>query len=154
MEGCARLILFLPLPRSANKKESVAGPLRTFNIFLTALCPPFSGHPRFVFPSRTLSSEPRGRRGGGRHSRDQDFRPIICARFGNMPTVNVLWCATPRKLLRGRLRTDNTPSSPTSLGKQKRNRRRSPSGLLKCCRTWRRALVVLCEAPRVRLRGN
>ena len=108
-------------------RQTIAPAVRTFYIFLTTWSPPFSGHPRFVFPFRTLSSEPRGRRGGGRHSRDQDFQPIICVRFGNMPTVNVLWCATPRGLLRGRLRTGNTPSSPTSLGKQKRNCRRSPA---------------------------
>ena len=126
-------------------RQTMVAAVRTFYIFFTARPPPFSGHPRFVFPSCTLSSEPRGRRGGGRHSRDQDFRPIICARFGNMPTVNVLWCATPCRLLRERLRKGNTPSSLTSLGKQKRNCRRSPSGLLKCCRTLRGHLLSLVK---------
>ena len=126
-------------------RQTIVPAVRTFYIFLTTWSPPFSGHPRFVFPSCTLSSEPRGRRGGGRHSRDQDFQPTICVRFGNMPTVNVLWCATPRGLLRGRLRTGNTPSSPTSLGKQKRNRRRSPSGLLKCCRTLKGCSFLLVK---------
>ena len=105
--------------------------MRTLAHFLAARSPPFSGHPRFVFPSCTLSSEPRGRRGGGRHSRNQDFRPIICTRFGNMPAVNALCCATPYIFLRGRLRAANTPSSPTSLGKQKRTRCRSPADFLK-----------------------
>ena len=114
-------------------RQTIIALVRTFNIFLTARCPPFSGHPRFVFPSCTLSSEPRGRRGGGRHSRNPDFRPIICTRFGKMPAVNALCCATPRIFLRGRLRTANTLSSPTPLGKQKRKRRRSPSLRLKFC---------------------
>ena len=145
MEGCPRLITFLPLPRSANKKEIVAGPLRTFYIFFTTRSPPFSGHPRFVFPSRTLSSEPRGRRGGGWHSRNPDFRPIICTRLGKMPAVNAQCCATPRVPLRGRVRTAKTLSSLTPLGKLKRNRRKSPALRLKFCPSFCRAAV--CGGP-------
>ena len=101
--------------------------MRTLAHFSAARSPPFSGHPRFVFPSGAVSSEPRGRRGGGRHSRNPDFRPIICIRFGKMPAVNVLCCATHRTLLRGRLRMASSLFSPTPLGKQERNRRRSPA---------------------------
>ena len=108
-------------------RQTMVAAVRTFYIFFTARPPPFSGHPRFIFPSRTLSSEPCGRGGVGRHSRNRDFRPIICIRFGKMPAVNVLCCATPRILLRGRLRAAKTLSSPTPLGKQERNRRRSPA---------------------------
>ena len=111
-------------------RQTIVAAVRTFYISLPTRSPPLSGLPRFVFPSRTLSSEPCGRRGVGRHSRNPDFRPIICIRFGKMPAVNVLCCATHRTLLRGRLRMASSLFSHTPLGKQERNRRRPPADFL------------------------
>ena len=113
--------------------QTIVVAVRTSYIPLPTRSPPLSGLPRFVFPSRTLSSEPCGRRGVGRHSRNPDFRPIICTRLGKMPAVNAQCCATPRVPLRGRVRTAKTLSSLTPLGKLKRNRRKSPALRLKFC---------------------
>ena len=126
-------------------RQTMVAAVRTFYIFFTARPPPFSGHPRFVFPPGAFSSEPRGRRGGGRHSRNPDFRHIICTRLGKMPAVNAQCCATPRVPLRGRVRTAKTLSSLTPLGKLKRNRRKSPALRLKFCPSFCRAAV--CGGP-------